>query len=318
VAARIRGCAVTPTSAWERFWFAEIPPHCYALLRILFGVVALGSLLLERELALFWDVDGFVPGMQDGIGLKASLFAYGLGHIAGRGLFFASLASYGCMALGLWSTTSVGLSFLALTAQWYWNNLPLSGAHAVMQAIVLCLVWADCGSVWSMDSWLARRRRANGVTEGVIGYAIAPLRLIRVQVALVYLCSGLWKLFNDQWRDGSAVHYVLNNNVYQRFRYQVPPALDWLTTLLTYGVLFWEISFPLMVMYRPTRRIVLLVGVMMHLGMLAAIEIGPFGYVMLASYVSFLDPERVPSLPAKFRQLFVWHARSPHAIETQN
>jgi uncharacterized membrane protein YphA (DoxX/SURF4 family) len=301
---------MTPTSAWERFWFAEIPPHCYALLRILFGMLAVVSLLQERELTLFWDVDGLVPGMQDGMGLKASLFAYGLGHVAGRGLFFASLASYGCMALGLWSTMSVAVSFLALSAQVYWNHLPLSGAHSAIQAVVLCLAFADCGAVWSLDSWLARRRAANDGFLGAVTYPIAPLRLIRIQVALVYLSSGLWKLFNDQWRDGSAVHYVLNNNVYQRFRLQVPPGLDWLTTLLTYGVLFWEISFGLMVLYRPTRRIAIIVGVMMHLGMLAAIEIGPFGWVMLASYVSFLEPERVLSLFDRFGHAFVRPSRS--------
>ena len=307
---------MTPTSAWERFWFAAIPPHCYALLRILFGMLALVSLLQERELTLFWDVDGLVPGIQDGMGLKASLFAYGLGRVAGRGLFFASLAAYGCMALGLWSTISVTVSFLALSAQVYWNHLPLSGAHSAMQAVVLCLVFADCGGVWSLDSWLARRRSANSVELHAVTYPIAPLRLIRVQVALVYLSSGLWKLFNDQWRDGSAVHYVLSNNVYQRFRFQVPPGLEWLTTLLTYGVLFWEISFALMVTYRPTRRIALLVGVMMHLGMLSAIEIGPFGWVMLASYVAFLEPKQVPSLPDRFGHVFVRLSRSP-AIEAQ-
>jgi uncharacterized membrane protein YphA (DoxX/SURF4 family) len=307
---------VTPTSAWERFWFAEIPPHCYALLRILFGVLAVVSLLQERELTLFWDVDGLVPGMQDGLGLKASLFAYGLGHVAGRGLFFASLVSYGCMALGLWSTISVTVSFLALSAQVYWNHLPLSGAHSAIQAVVLCLAFADCGAVWSLDSWLARRRGANDAALGTVTYPIAPLRLIRVQVALVYLSSGLWKLFNEQWRDGSAVHYVLNHNVYQRFRYQVPPGLDSLTTLLTYGVLFWEISFGLMILYRPTRRMAILVGVMIHLGMLIAIEIGPFGWVMLASYVSFLEPERVPSLPDRLGHVFVRPSRSP-AIEAQ-
>jgi uncharacterized membrane protein YphA (DoxX/SURF4 family) len=302
---------VTPTSAWERFWFAEVPPHCYALLRILFGMLAVVSLLQERELTLFWDVDGLVPGIQDGMGLKASLFAYGLGHVAGRGLFFASLASYGCMALGLWSTISVTVSFLALSAQVYWNHLPLSGAHSAIQAVVLCLVFADCGAVWSLDSWLGRRRGANDRVLGAVTYPIAPLRLIRIQVALVYLSSGLWKLFNDQWRDGSAVHYVLSNNVYQRFRYQVPPGLDSLTTLLTYGVMFWEISFGLMVLYRPTRRIAIIVGVMMHLGMLTAIEIGPFGWVMLASYVAFLEPERVRSLPDRFGHVFVRPSRSP-------
>jgi uncharacterized membrane protein YphA (DoxX/SURF4 family) len=307
---------VTRISAWERFWFAEIPPHCYALLRILFGMLAVVSLLQERELTVFWDVDGLVPGMQDGIGLKASFFAYGLGHVAGRGLFFACLASYGCMALGLWSTMSVTASFLALSAQVYWNHLPLSLAHSAIQAVVVCLVFADCGAVWSLDTWLARRRGANDGVSGVVACPIAPLRLIRIQVAFIYLSTGLWKLFNDQWRDGSAVHYVLSNNVIQRFRFQVPPGLDWFTTLLTYTVLFWEISFPLMVVYRPTRRFAILVGVMMHLGMLAAIEIGPFGWVMLASYVSFLEPERVPSLPDRFGHLFVRPSRSP-AIEAQ-
>ena len=307
---------MTPTSAWERFWLAEIPPHSYALLRMLFGLLAAASLLQLRELALFWDVDGLVPGMQDGLGLKAYLFKSGMGHIAGRALFFVSLACYTSMAIGLWSRISVALSFVALTAQVYWNHLPLSGAHSVIQAVVLCLAWADCGSVWSVDSWLVRRRRANGGVLPGVTYPIAPLRLIRVQVALVYLSSGLWKLFNEQWRDGSAVHYVLNNNVYQRFRYEVPPGLDWLTTVLTYAVLFWEISFALMVLYRPTRRLAIIVGVMMHLGMLTAIEIGPFGWVMLASYVAFLEPERVPSLPDRFGHVFVRPSRSP-AIEAQ-
>jgi hypothetical protein len=307
---------MTPTSTWERFWFVEIPPHSYALLRILFGLLAAASLLQLRDLAVFWEVDGFVPGMQDGIGLKATLFKSGIGQIAGRGLFFVSLACYASMVIGLWSRISVSLSFVALTAQVYWNHLPLSGAHSVIQAVVLCLVWADCGSVWSVDSWLARRRRAHGAVLRTVAYPIAPLRLIRIQVALVYLSSGLWKLFNEQWRDGSAVHYVLNNNVYQRFRFQVPSDLDWLTTLLTYGVLFWEISFALMVLYRPTRRLAILVGVMMHLGMLAAIEVGPFGWVMLASYVSFLEPDRVPSLPARFGHVFVRPSQAL-AIEAQ-
>lgn len=307
---------MTPTSRWERFWFAEIPPHCYALLRILFGTLAVVSLLQERELTLFWDVDGLVPGIQDGMGLKASLFAYGLGHVAGRSLFFACLASYVCMALGLWSTLSVTLSFLALSAQVYWNHLPLSGAHSAIQAVVLCLVFADCGAVWSLDSWLARRRGANDRMLGVVTCPIAPLRLIRIQVAIIYLSSGLWKLFNDQWRDGSAVHYVLSSNVYQRFRFQFPTGLDWFTSLLTYAVLFWEISFPMMVMYRPTRRLAILVGVIMHLGMLTAIEIGPFGWVMLASYVSFLEPECLPSLPDRVGHLFVRPSRAP-AIEAQ-
>jgi len=289
-------------SLWERFWFAEIPPHIYAALRIAFGFLALASLLGVRDLHAFWDVDGFVPGGPHGA--KALLARAGLGHIAGRALFLFVLACYASMTIGFRSSVSVGLSLLASVLQQFWNRLPLSGANMVVQAVLFCLVWADCGSVWSLDAWRDRARGLRVVEPDRVRYPIAPLRLIRFQVALIYLNSGLWKLFNEHWRDGTAIHYVVSSNVFRRFPYQLPSNITWLIALLTYAVLFWEIAFPAMVLYRPTRRIALAIGVAMHLGMTAAIEIGPFGWVMIASYIAFLDPKEVRDFPARARARF--------------
>ena len=66
--------------------------------------------------------------------------------------------------------------------------------------------------------------------------------------------------------------------------------------ILTYVVLAWELSFVLLVLFPRTRRIVILIGVALHLGMTLVLEVGLFPWMMFASYTSFLDPERVPML----------------------
>jgi uncharacterized membrane protein YphA (DoxX/SURF4 family) len=294
---------------WQRFWFTPVPAHGYALLRILFGAVGCATLIGLHDLAAFWSLDGIVPDEDGGLGLKAWLASHGLGVVGGQTLYFGSLVSFVGMTIGFRSGVTVPLSLAATLLQISWNSLPLSGAHVVVQAVLFCLIWADCGSVWSVDAWIERRR--TGAVAPSPMYAIAPLRLIRFQIALVYLNTGLWKLYSPLWRDGSALHYVLSNNVFHRFPYSPPDSLSVLVTLTTYATLFWEITFPFMLLYGPTRRLALLVGVLMHLGMFVALEIGPFSLVMLAAYAAFLDPVVVPRLATHALRLV---RRSPASV----
>jgi hypothetical protein len=290
-------------AAWQRFWFQEIAPHSYALLRILFGSLAAASLIGLRDLSVFWSPHGLVPAHDAGLGLKSFLLSHGWGDAGAVVLFTGSLVAYVSLAIGFQSDVAVPASLTASVVQVLWNRLPLSGAHAVVQVVLFFLVWTDCGAVWSIDAWRRRGQRASRQGLGSSS-VIAPLRLIRLQVALIYLSSGLWKLPDPHWRDGSAVHYVLNNNLYRRFPGSLPPSLDNVATLLTYGILAWELSFAFLILSARTRRIALLAGVLVHLGFLATIEIGPFSWVMLASYVAFLDPMRVAALPEMMRLRF--------------
>ena len=285
-------------AAWDRFWFAAIPSHSYALLRILFGALGCVSLIGLSDVATFWALDGLVPDDDGGLGLKAWLQASGLQDIGPYLLYFTTLASFFSMTVGYRSGASVTASLAFSIIQILWNYLPLSGAHVVMQGVLFCLLWADCGSVWSVDAWLERRRATDGSPISFAQYPIAPLRLIRFQIALIYLSTGLWKLYSPLWREGSALHYILNNNVFHRFPLSIPPEAEWLLTTATYLTLVWELGFAPGVMFRRTRRLVLVLGIMIHLGMLAFIEVGPFSFVMLSAYVAFVDPRRVPRLPS--------------------
>lgn len=287
---------------WERFWFAEIPTHIYALLRIAFGLVGCMTLLGLRDVSTFWFLDGLVPLDVGIVGLKQYVVAHGLGQAAGVALYATTWVAYIAMILGFQTRIAVPVALFSALMHVAWNYLPLSGADAALRVFLFCLVWAECGAVWSVDAWMARRQGGTESSSSATGL-IAPLRLIRFQIALVYLNAGFWKIFNPLWRSGVAVHYVVQNNIFRRLPHGMPVQFDTLVTVLTYGTLVWELTFAFFLLFRPTRRIALVAGILMHLGMLVTLEVGPFHLIMLASYLAFLDPESVATLPRRFASI---------------
>jgi hypothetical protein len=295
-AARFKGQLVL---AWERFWFQIVPPESYALLRISIGTLGLLGLLGLIPVSTFWTPEGLIPLPGGGSGLRAYVYSLGLGSSMGWAVFLALCLSFFCMAVGLFSGWAVAACFVGSILQAAWNRLPLSGVHDVMTALLFCLVWADTGKALSLDAWLARRRGSTHQRRSLVGETIWPLRLIRIQVALIYVNTGLWKLLGSQWRDGSALHYTLDLNTYQRFPFTLPANLDWIATLGTYVTLIWEIAFPVMLFHPWTRMLALGGGVLIHLGMFVTLEVGLFSLVMIASYLAFLDPFRVAGLVSR-------------------
>jgi uncharacterized membrane protein YphA (DoxX/SURF4 family) len=179
-------------------------------------------------------------------------------------------------------------AFVAAVGMTYWNRLPLNGGHYVSAGLLFCLMWAGSGEVLSVDAWL--RRRSGDGSAAPRAQPIWPLRLMRFQIAVIYLNSGLGKMYSPAWRDGSALHYVLQLNTFARFPQGLPPEWDWVATAGTYVTLIWEIAFPFLILHRLSRRLALLLGVLLHLGMALTMEVGLFSWVMLAGYIAFLDP----------------------------
>ena len=295
-----RGLRHRAIQRWEQFWFEDVPSDLFALVRIAIGTAGLINLIGLLPVGMFWSLDGIFPLPGGGYGLKTYVLDSGLGVIVGWTIFLTLFASFVCMIVGLFTGVAVIVCFLGSSLQVRWNALPLTSGHTVLVAVLFCLVWADCGSWPSVDAW--RKRGLGSPLQ-----PIWPLRLIRAQVALVYLSSGLFKLLGAVWRDGSAIHYITGHNVYGRIFdvYALPASLDWVLTLTTYGTLFWELGFAFLLLNRTTRRVALLLGIAMHLGILALMEVGPFTWMMLATYVAFLDPHAVSQFVSRrfLRQL---------------
>ena len=270
---------------WEELWFEQIPPHSVAVLRMVFGLLVLASVAGLMPVDMFWSVDGLVPRSSD---LRRLLVDRGL-HFDPGWLFIAGIVvSAAAMTVGYQTRLAVPATFAGLALQKAWNHLPLSSAHVVLLSIVFCLMWTDSGRVLAVDS---RRRASRGDT-----IPAWPLWLIRYQVVVIYASSGLWKLSYPAWRDGTAVYWALSLNAFHRFPFGIPSEAAPLLAVLTWSALLFELLFAVGVYFRRTRMVTLVAGVGLHVGLLVALELGPFSLVMIASYLAFIDPRVVKRL----------------------
>lgn len=283
----VRRIADRLSAGWRHFLFATIPPHSYALIRILTGVVGVATIIGAWAPA-FWVTEGIMPA-EGALGLAPWLTAHGLGDSAGLMLRAVLLVGYACLAAGWLTPIMAPAMFVGSLVMLRWNWLPYSAAQQLLHNLTFPLVFANSGAVWSVDAWQRRRQDTPAPPKPE---PIWPLRLMQYQLALLYLSAGLWKMGSADWRSGLALHYVLNHNMYQRIPGDLPVTFLGATIALTYLTLFWELTFPLLVWFRITRPAMLAIGVLLHLGMFATMEVGAFMPTVMIPYVAFLDPER--------------------------
>ena len=282
------GPLVATLSRYASSWSAQVPPHSYALLRIVLGAVGLLSLAGLTPVSMFWDLAGLSPLSSDGVGPRAWLYIHGWGGVVGWAFFVGLALALAAVSVGYRTGPAVLASFIGLVAQPHWNHLPLSSAHAVLIVLFFCLLWAEPGRVWSLD---AKRSPSK---DGLV--PVWPLMLMRYQIALIYWSSALWKISFPEWRDGSVIYWVLSLNGFHRFPGELPLGLAPVLALMTWGTLGFEFAFPFLVFARRTRLAALVCGVALHLGLWATLELGPFSLVMIGSYLAFLNPQSVSKL----------------------
>jgi hypothetical protein len=202
-----------------------------------------------------------------------------------RVVFWVWVLSTLCLAVGLATRLSAVIVW-ALTVSFINLNPELhDGGDAVRVMILFLLMFCPSGAAWSLDS---RRQRWLGLRQGPVYVPPWPLRLLLILLALIYCSSGLVKLLSPFWRDGSALYYTLAQLQLTRMSLAQVALPAWLLRLMTWSVLFWEVSFPLWLLFRWTRPVVLTAGVLFHLGTLVLMELGGFEFCMLVLYLPLL------------------------------
>jgi hypothetical protein len=191
----------------------------------------------------------------------------------------------GCLLVGLASRLSAAAAWaLALSV----DNLEPAFTNAgdtVRVVALFYLMLSPCGAVWSVDAWWRRR-------PGPVLVHPWPLRLLFVQMALIYFCNGVHKAVGYHWPRGQSLYYVLGDWTLTRWSYAQVPVPYFLTRLLSWLVLGWEVSFPVLVLWRRSRVVALAFGAAFHVGILASLELGGFAPYMLCLYLPLLPWER--------------------------
>jgi hypothetical protein len=258
-----------------------------------FGVLAIGwTTSLLPDLSSLFGRRGIVPRQPEDAFYWGVFALFTSDHALLIG-WSVLLVSSVALTIG-WHSRLAALVVFALIVSfqhrdpWVWN----SGDVAVrIEALILTL--SPCGAALSVDQarscgtfWSAQQRPQWAV------------RLLQVQMSLIYLASALSKINGATWPQGTAVSYALR---LPDLVLLSPP--HWVTNsallmnVATWGSLVAELSLALLVWNRRLRPWVLAAGVVMHTIIMCTIAVGFFTLAMFVLYLSFIPPETVQRLP---------------------
>lgn len=274
----------------RRFWFGDIDLAPVALFRILYGLQLVNWFwqLLPNIGAFFTD-EGILPRHQ--------LVAFFPERITllnafGESWQVAIVCLLGCAAsvaltIGWHTRAACVLVFALLISFQLRNPLILDGSDLVFRAIPLWLVFTGAGDLYSVDARL-RRQPVTGV-----GWAF-PVRVLELQIAWIYLATGIEKLAGTKWLSGTATYYALQlEHTFGRWWARPVAMQPVLTKMLSWGTLAVELGFlPLVMIPSNTTRILAAVAAAgLHAGILLLMNVGNFPVIMLSAVVLFLPPE---------------------------
>jgi HTTM domain len=195
-----------------------------------------------------------------------------------------------CLAFGFKTRLAAVVVFACLISFARRNPWVLNSGDLLIFVLGFYLMLAPSGAALSVDRWLRTRSRFWEFPRR----SFWPLRLVQIQVSLLYFFAVWGKLRGETWNDGTAVSYAFRLEDLERF--PVPGLVTdslLLVNLLTYGTLAIELALAILVWNGRLRPWVLLLGVMLHLGIAYAVRVGFFSYAAVVGYIVFLPPATV-------------------------
>jgi hypothetical protein len=290
-------------AAWERFWFTPEPTSTLAIFRIVIGVICFGwALSLLPDFYAFFSSHGVepVPPAHMPLGLWGLLNVFPSYSVA-VAMYVALFVASCCLTVGYRTRLASVVVFVAVVS--FVNRAPSiwNSGDGLLRIVCFFLMFAPAGTALSVDRWRTARDRFWEFP------ARAPwaLRLVQIQVSVVYLATVWFKLHGTDWLHGTAVSYAARLEDFQR--YAMPSVLSHslvFSTVMTYWTLAIELMVGILVWNRAARPYVLALGAGMHFFISLSMRLGFFSETMVATYLAFLSPAAATALVLAVRRRF--------------
>jgi len=278
-------------SKWNHFWFQPVHPGSLGVMRISLGLMLAAShLMLWPDLVMLYGPEGPVPtNIVTSGSYRWSYLDYIGNDEALHMVHGAGLIVFLLFALGWRTRTMAWLALLIQVAYHHRNPWCQHGGDRVFRLMTLYMALAPTGAAMSIDAL----RRKIPVVPPILSH-----RLIQLQLMVIYLFSGIEKVHGSSWLNGTANYYALATRNFQRFPGLLDPILSsavgqWAIMATTWITVVWELAFTAMVLWKPTRRWALWIGVGVHVGIAATMMVGSFSFIMMWAYLAFVDPDKL-------------------------
>ena len=113
---------------------------------------------------------------------------------------------------------------------------------------------------------------------------------IMIQICIIYFFSGLHKLEGETWRNGTALYYILNSNDFSPSLLNIYISKSiFIIKFLTWFTIFFQLSFPILIWFKKTKKVYIILGIFLHLGIFILMKIDNFSFVLISCYSVFLS-----------------------------
>lgn len=271
-------------ASWD-WWTKPVRAEGLAALRIGVGLVLLLDMLVTyaSHWRLFFGPQGL--GTAEVFG---SRFSSDHAYFSLAGLFPAETAGWWYVALTIIAACGLisgvfprfaaliawAITLTMLNENYYLHN----GGDRLRSILLFVLSFAPSDAVWT----LRLGRQPSGEPAFIYPWA---QRLLFIQLALLYFMNGVYKLFGTEWFAGDTIYYVSHDIWWSRFSADWVPLHYLALRIATWGVLAWEVTFPLLVLSKRYRPWALAIGAAFHVATGLTLNLGVFPLYALCFYL---------------------------------
>lgn len=191
------------------------------------------------------------------------------------------------LMVGLYTRASTLMTVFLWMSLYVSDPFVGSGGDSVLRMVLLYLSFTEAGQHWSVDALLRDRRgevrRIMPTWFTVTLHNLATILIIH-QVVMVYVGSAFWKVQSEPWKNGTAVYFPLQTDAYSPWNDLFHPLYAFMPVIAgaTYSAMVVQMFFPVLLIYRPTRLMALILITGMHLAIGIFMGILYFSLVMIA------------------------------------
>ncbi|MFC5198503.1 MULTISPECIES: HTTM domain-containing protein [Streptomyces] len=314
------------TTAWHLLTGRPVSLYAASVLRIGYGLLYLIFLLREfPHRAEIWGPDSpWTPALARELFEQTgwrSILALSDSRAYFEFCYVLALVTSALFVLG-WRTRVMSVLFAVVVCSFHARAIFMTdGGDNLVLLMAIYLVLTACGRRWSLDARRARLKapRADSAPEPAGSRLARQLResrttlitvvhncgmlVIAAQVCLLYGSAGLYKVQGPSWGGGTALHYVLNLELFRPW-----PALSHfvdehtlLIAIAGYMTVLLQVAFPF-VLFGRLKYPVLVMLLGMHIGIAVVMGLPLFSGAMIVADAVFLPDRFYTLLPHLWRR----------------
>ncbi|MEU6061982.1 HTTM domain-containing protein [Streptomyces sp. NPDC047097] len=263
--------------------------------RLLLGFVGLMYYVGQyQERNYLFGPDGVLPHEE----FTAQLTGFSLYALSASPWYFQLLYHLGiavalAVTLGVGGRPGLALHWVLLWSVYQRQPGLLDGGDNLAYVVIPFLLLTRCYDRFALPTGLANRlvQRLPGRLRALsVPFHNLGVLMVAVQICLVYVVSGLYKVMGEEWQDGTALFYIMrvaefelpgwSNLVYEN---------DLLVVLGTYGTVAFLVYFPLGVLVPALRPWAAVASICFHLSIAFFMGLTGFALTMIACDLVFLS-----------------------------